>query len=268
MGILTIPILTAYLKVASDYNGKRHDFSKGIWGGTNRWGYVWGMNGEIYTQALAEKWHEQAKAGKKSVPKGRDKNHYYIGDCSPWIGGYAADCSGLLVGACRSVKASFGDVSSKGWINSCKKQGNMKDMPDVAGLVLWREGHVGLYIGDGMQIEARGTDYGVVVSPVDTQKWTKWGYSEHFIYEEPEPVPTVWTVSRILKLVSPMMKGDDIKELQRRLKAEGHDAGNPDGIFGDKTKKAVEAYQKAVKLTVDGKAGKNTITKLGGVWNG
>ena len=38
--------------------------------------------------------------------------------------------------------------------------------------------------------------------------------------------------------------------------------------FGSETKKRVKEYQKAAGLKADGKAGKDTITALGGVWDG
>ena len=63
-----------------------------------------------------------------------------------------------------------------------------------------------------------------------------------------------------------MMKGDDVKNLQKALDHEGYAVGSIDGIFGTRTRDAVKAFQKIKKLTVDGIAGKNTITALGGRW--
>lgn len=77
-----------------------------------------------------------------------------------------------------------------------------------------------------------------------------------------------WTVSRLLKLTSPMMRGDDVRGLQQALKGAGENPGTIDGIFGNDTKSAVIAFQKSKKLTQDGIAGKNTITALGGTWRG
>lgn len=62
------------------------------------------------------------------------------------------------------------------------------------------------------------------------------------------------------------MRGEDVKALQQLLAARGYSAGTADGIFGSKTRAAVKAAQKAVRVTVDGVAGRNTITALGGVW--
>ena len=79
---------------------------------------------------------------------------------------------------------------------------------------------------------------------------------------------TTWSVSRILKKTSPLMKGADVKALQSALIAKGYSCGGTgaDGEFGKNTESAVKSFQKAAGLTVDGKAGKNTVTKLGGKW--
>lgn len=79
-----------------------------------------------------------------------------------------------------------------------------------------------------------------------------------------------WSASRILKKASPLMKGDDVKALQRALIGKGYSCGGSgaDGEFGNNTESAVKRFQKSTGLAVDGKAGKNTVTKLGGVWKG
>ncbi len=55
---------------------------------------------------------------------------------------------------------------------------------------------------------------------------------------------------------------DEVRALQKRLKALGYYSGSADGDFGPATEKAVRAFQKANGLTVDGKAGAKTLEKL------
>ena len=55
---------------------------------------------------------------------------------------------------------------------------------------------------------------------------------------------------------------DDVKGLQQTLKNLGYDPGPIDGIFGDRTKAAVEAFQKDAKITVDGVYGTQTQRTL------
>ena len=58
------------------------------------------------------------------------------------------------------------------------------------------------------------------------------------------------------------MKNDRVRILQQALKELGFDVGKVDGDFGSATYLAVKAFQKQLGLTVDGKAGKNTLTRL------
>ena len=61
--------------------------------------------------------------------------------------------------------------------------------------------------------------------------------------------------------------GEDVKALQILLIGRGYDCGKygADGDFGSATDKAVRAYQKNKGLTVDGIAGKDTMTSLLGM---
>ncbi|HBR07415.1 MAG TPA: spore cortex-lytic enzyme, partial [Clostridiales bacterium] len=57
--------------------------------------------------------------------------------------------------------------------------------------------------------------------------------------------------------------GNAVKEIQIRLRDWGYYNGSIDGIFGSRTEAAVKAFQKANKLTVDGKAGPATLEAIG-----
>lgn len=57
--------------------------------------------------------------------------------------------------------------------------------------------------------------------------------------------------------------GDEVKQIQTKLKNWGYYTGNVDGIFGSKTFEAVKKFQKANGLTVDGIVGEKTLAALG-----
>jgi len=64
--------------------------------------------------------------------------------------------------------------------------------------------------------------------------------------------------------------GDDVAELQSRLKFLGYYGGRVDGVLGPGTKKAVPGFQKAFGLTADGLVGPQTKLKLANAtknWN-
>ena len=58
-------------------------------------------------------------------------------------------------------------------------------------------------------------------------------------------------------------RGDEVKEVQRRLKQWGYYSGSVDGVFGAGTRAAVIAFQKKNGLTADGVVGKATYKALG-----
>ncbi len=67
---------------------------------------------------------------------------------------------------------------------------------------------------------------------------------------------------RFLYLRQPMLRGDDVAELQRRLSALGFDTGRVDGIFGGLTAAGVAEFQRNLGLPVDGILGAGTLREL------
>ena len=67
---------------------------------------------------------------------------------------------------------------------------------------------------------------------------------------------------RSIYYTQPMLRGDDIADLQLRLGSLGFDAGRADGIFGPETERAVADFQRNDGLTSDGVAGPQTIAEL------
>lgn len=67
---------------------------------------------------------------------------------------------------------------------------------------------------------------------------------------------------RLLCLVSPMMRGPDVSEVQLRLGSLGFDAGRVDGIFGPATQLAVRDFQRNAGLICDDVCGPDTIEAL------
>lgn len=71
--------------------------------------------------------------------------------------------------------------------------------------------------------------------------------------DAPQPVPeqpeedgqNIPALSRNLKLASPLMRGDDVRQAQERLEHHLAQPGKIDGAYGSKTKAAVIRFQKA-----------------------
>ena len=58
-------------------------------------------------------------------------------------------------------------------------------------------------------------------------------------------------------------RGDEVKQIQTKLKRWGYYNGSVDGIYGSKTLEAVKYFQRKNGLTVDGIAGTKTLQAMG-----
>ena len=200
--------------------------------------YWYGTYGAIATEALY-------LAKKKQYP-----SQYKATDFCTQYGLRVHDCSGLVKGYIFSetpvsppkYKKEY-DKSANGLRACCSTQGSMEALPEIPGLLVFKEGHVGVYIGDGYIVEAKGHKYGVIKTRVSDSKWLCWGKLD-WIYYEDEPVEEPADLPRLKK----GCKGDAVKSLQVLLNYKGMtDSGglklDVDGSFGPKTEYAVKTYQ-------------------------
>lgn len=142
--------------------------------------------------------------------------------------------------------------------------GTIDTLPEIVGLALHTDGHVGYYVGNGYAVEWRGFSYGCVRTKVKDRKWKYW-YKLPFIhYREADaeiPVPEIALGSRLLKRG---MVGSDVKALQELLMQLGYalPKHGADAEFGSETEKALLAFQKKDGLEADGKYGDKTHAAL------
>lgn len=81
-----------------------------------------------------------------------------------------------------------------------------------------------------------------------------------FLYISYIRLQSVDTVAVLSKVGS---TGEEVRQVQKKLKSLGYYTGTVDGIFGAKTKAAVVAFQKNCGITADGIAGPTTLLYLG-----
>lgn len=58
-------------------------------------------------------------------------------------------------------------------------------------------------------------------------------------------------------------RGEEVRQIQKKLKSLGYYQGSVDGIYGTATKNAVTAFQRSCGITADGIAGPTTLLYLG-----
>ena len=157
----------------------------------NNWGYVWGTYGNVLTRTLFD-------YKKQQYPDGVGNYADFIESC--WLGRRTADCIGLIKGYgwldTDSMTIGYAtngmpDYGADQMYQACKNAGSrntdygdISTMPEVPGLMLWKIGHAGIYIGDGYAIEAMGTRKGVVKTEVSGRGWQGWGKLPYINYLE------------------------------------------------------------------------------------
>jgi hypothetical protein len=102
---------------------------------------------------------------------------------SNWLGGRTADCVGLIKGygwldpETRTIGYNTNgmpDLSANQMFSAATVTGPIGTIPEIPGLAVWRDGHIGIYIGSGEIIEAMGTRYGVVKTQLSDGRFTHW----------------------------------------------------------------------------------------------
>ena len=66
------------------------------------------------------------------------------------------------------------DIAANQMYYSAVESGTIDTIPEIPGLAVWHDGHIGVYIGDGWVIEAAGTKYGVIKTELKGRGWTHW----------------------------------------------------------------------------------------------
>lgn len=104
---------------------------------------------------------------------------------------YAYDCVGLikcyLFGGFGKVKYnSKYDLSANGMYNKCKEKGKIKNIPNIKGLLVWMDGHIGVYDGEKYTYECTvsGGTFRIIKTVAKTRGWTNWGKCAYIKYED------------------------------------------------------------------------------------
>ena len=74
---------------------------------------------------------------------------------------------------------------------------------------------------------------------------------------------TIFKMNEVYALSKYGSTGEEVKQIQTKLKNWGYYKGNIDGIYGSKTVKAVKDFQNKNGLEVDGIVGDKTLAALG-----
>lgn len=229
--------------------------------------YVWGAQGQL-GPVVNEKWIRQVETSEANANRAIA---FWRKQCDAGFGDVlrAFDCSGLGMYWLQNVKGILRyDLSAHGMYNKCVKL--TKDKLRVGDFVFkldknGRATHIGYIVDTDLNvIEARGRDAGVVKLPLTGNTWNAYGRPPFWTEAEVADCEGKYIFNRVLKYGR---IGEDVCELKKLLAANGFGGLNVNNRnYFNSTRNKVKAYQKANGLTVDGKAGPQTITALGGFY--
>ena len=150
------------------------------------WGYVWGTCGQVLT--------ESALASKVSqYPDEVGGQEDFIR--THWLGRRCADCVGFIKGYgwldAETQEIEYGtngmpDIGADTMYANASEKGTIDTLPEIPGLAVWHEGHIGIYVGNGEVIHASGTKIGVIQTPIGASGWTHWLKIPYINYLETE----------------------------------------------------------------------------------
>ncbi len=186
------------------------------------------------------------------------------------VGKVNVDCSGLIYGYREKNLGSYQLYST-----AYTRLPIEKWQKFAVGTVLWKPGHVGIYLGNEEVAEAKGLNYGTVLSKISANNWNygltfsdiDYSYTDNLVSNAKwKDVNPFTEPAGLLKKGS---EGNDVRWLQWELMEAGfnisfsyknkkYKAISVDGEFGKITDAALRAFQQSCKINVDGKCGAMT----------
>jgi len=127
--------------------------------------YVYGMKGAVMTRAK----YNWLKKTYGSLVWDSDVKK---------VGKVCTDCSGLISWYTGKEKSSSMFKAEAKVVHPIS---TVENAP--VGAAVWRKGHIGIYVGKGYAIEARGSAYGVVKTKIAKRDWTHWFLLNDITYE-------------------------------------------------------------------------------------
>ena len=216
-----------------------------------KWGYIWGAAGETWTA------QKQAAATREQTKKWG----------AQWIGRRVADCSGLFVWAYQQKGGSIYHGSNTIWREYTTAKGAMAGHSLTPGEAVFRtigddRHHIGLYVGGGRVIEARGTADGVVES--SASGWDEWAKLKGIDYGEKGGEDGMVTVDGELPTLRKGDSGQAVQYMQELLIAAGYALPKygADGKMGKESVDALMDFQDDRDLVIDGACGAETWAAL------
>lgn len=190
----------------------------------------------------------------------------------------AFDCRGLTYIVCKEAGLKISSIGATSQYNADDwiEKGPIEQMPKNTPCCVFRQDpndkktmkHTGFNLGNGYTVDCRGHATGTVEKPTSSFPWTHYAIPKG-AFDDTDILSPAPETNGTRATVRKGSKGDDVKALQEALLILGYALPKygADGSFGDETLAALQAFQNACSLTVDGICGTATWTKLEALLN-
>jgi len=257
------------------------------------WAYVYGSYGQITTQAFIN-----SRATLYPDLYGRrysDGTTYKSRTEQNSLGNpksdRCADCSGLIKSylwwkddKSNPVRVPAQDRSANSMLVDAQRAGKegvmwgrISTIPEIPGILVCKNNHIGIYIGKGKVIEAIGTNLttvagvryrGVVETPLNGSRsgpWTHWLKHINIDYNAKPVTPDpTYRATKPTKVVNSGERSGQVKWIQQKLIEANYDLGSwkDDGSFGPATLRAVNLFQADYGLEVKDSVDQRMVSML------
>lgn len=85
---------------------------------------------------------------------------------------------------------SMPDIGADAMYEYASEKGTIDTIPEIPGLAVWHEGHIGIYIGNGKVVQAANTTAGVILTNLSDTAWTHWLKVPYISYVEEQEETT------------------------------------------------------------------------------
>lgn len=144
----------------------------------NKEGYVYGAFGQVCTLDYLDQQEARYPGDEEAGGPMRIAGER-------WLGKRVYDCIGLIKSyGWYNQEADAIEYGTNGMVDFSANtiwdyvedgdSGEIDDIPEIPGIAVCMDGHIGVYIGNGEVIEAQGTETGVVKTQLENGSWTHW----------------------------------------------------------------------------------------------
>jgi hypothetical protein len=189
-------------------------------------------------------------------------------DCAEFVSWCVFQTSGILYGTQPRNDPILADAFTGFWADQAENGGHLIAVEEAAaipGAAVLRKprsgqiGHIVLSDGKGGTLEAHSAALGVIAGSLSQRRWDCGILVPGIRFFRSDQAVQIQTAGDVIRLTTPLMRGDRVRQIQQRLIQLGFAPGAVDGVYGPQTAHAVRRFQALEKMLADGEVGPATL---------